>query len=87
MRVVCSTISEYEKHSTTLTYIFKERGYLKSLLKEQVSKVSTTNRKNVLSSKRLKSIQKAEAYLESKRASTMEFFCEHLPRYIKCHWQ
>ena len=27
--------------------------------------------------KRLKSLQKAEAYLEPKRASTMELFCEY----------
>ena len=27
--------------------------------------------------KRLKSFQKAEAYLEPKQASTMEFFCEY----------
>ena len=27
--------------------------------------------------KRLKSVQKAEAYLEPKRASTMQVFCEY----------
>ena len=31
---------------------------------------------NVKETKRLKSLQKAEAYLEPKRASTMELFCE-----------
>ena len=51
MRVVCSTISEYERHCTTLTNTFKERGYLKSSLKDQVSKVSTMNRKDLLSLK------------------------------------
>ena len=31
--------------------------------------------------KRLKNLQKAEAHLEPKRASTMEFFCENSKRF------
>ena len=30
--------------------------------------------------KRLKNLQKAEAYLEPKRASMMELFCEYISR-------
>ena len=35
------------------------------------------NEKSFKKIKRLKSLQKAEVYLEPMRASTMEFFCEY----------
>ena len=53
-------------------------------LKEVLLKIIRLNRfqepyneKSFKKIKRLKSLQKAEVYLEPMRASTMEFFCEY----------
>ena len=51
MKAICSATTEYEKHCTTLTSKFKERGYSESLLKKQLTKVNTMNRNNLLRSK------------------------------------
>ena len=51
MKAIGSTPNEYKNHCTTLTNKFKERSYSESLLKNEVTKVKTINRKDPLSSK------------------------------------
>ena len=44
---------------------------------KEITDFKSLNVKYFKGIKRLKSLQKAEAYLETKRISTMELFCEY----------
>ena len=57
--------------------MFDELKEVKKLLWRNNRFQESYNVKHVKELKRLKSPQKAEAYLKSKQASTMELFCEY----------
>ena len=54
----------------------QKKKYFKKLIRLNRYKVPH-NEKSFKKIKRLKSLQKAEVYLEPMRASTMELFCEY----------
>ena len=55
----------------------KEVKYFKEIANFKSRIVTSYDVKYFKEIKRLKSLRKAEAYLEPKRASTMELFCEY----------
>ena len=51
IKTICSTLTEYKKHCTTLKQNFIERRYKENILKDEIDKVDNIDRKELLRKK------------------------------------
>ena len=51
IKTICSTLTEYKKHCAILKQNVRERGYKENILNDEIDKVDTIDRKDLLSKK------------------------------------